>query len=488
MRFELRLRVTDDEGTVVEHDVFAFTRAEPALETLGMTLEEGKNLLKAVQQAVLETQVGAFVESHRACPDCGQRRLVRGSGRISFSTLFGEIELRSPRLHHCDCISRRTKSFSPLSKLLSGRCHPELIHLETKWACLTSYGLTAKLINDVLPVNEKLNAVGVRNRVFAVAERLEKAIAEPQSDPPPPPVPASPPTLSIPDGPMTVGIDGGYIRTQRKQGFFEVIAGKSLVAFRRDAPEDQDSSSSRCFAFVQILDQNHRRRLLDHLNSRGLTAGQRLEFFSDGGESVRGLQKHLSPTSDHILDGFHVAMRLTVLGQYAKGLPNPPEPPQPDKASVKRDDVVKDLESVKHHLWHGNSFRALEVSDGLLLDLDVPEPPEETKKLLKGLLEFRTYIERNRALIVNYGERHRRGDRISTAFVESTINQVVAKRFCKRQSMQWSVAGAHQLLQVRTRVLNGELESAFQRWYPAFKTAAMPPAETGVRQETHPQN
>ena len=30
----------------------------------------------------------------------------------------------------------------------------------------------------------------------------------------------------LPDGPMTVGIDGGYVRGVRKQGWFEVIAGK----------------------------------------------------------------------------------------------------------------------------------------------------------------------------------------------------------------------------------------------------------------------
>jgi hypothetical protein len=31
-----------------------------------------------------------------------------------------------------------------------------------------------------------------------------------------------------------VGIDGGYVRAAHKQGWFEVIAGKSVVAFRRE--------------------------------------------------------------------------------------------------------------------------------------------------------------------------------------------------------------------------------------------------------------
>jgi hypothetical protein len=32
--------------------------------------------------------------------------------------------------------------------------------------------------------------------------------------------------------------------------------------------------------------------------------------------------------------------------------------------------------------------------------------------------------------------RYRAGGRISTGFVESTANQVISKRFCKRQQMQ----------------------------------------------------
>jgi len=40
-------------------------------------------------------------------------------------------------------------------------------------------------------------------------------------------------------------------------------------------------------------------------------------------------------------------------------------------------------------------------------------------------------IDRIRAFIPNYGERYRYGERISTGFVESTVNLVISKRFCK---------------------------------------------------------
>jgi hypothetical protein len=35
----------------------------------------------------------------------------------------------------------------------------------------------------------------------------------------------------------------------------------------------------------------------------------------------------------------------------------------------------------------------------------------------------------------------------------------------------WTPKGAHLLPQVRTKVLNGELDALFRQWYPAFRVA-----------------
>ena len=91
------------------------------------------------------------------------------------------------------------------------------------------------------------------------------------------------------------------------------------------------------------------------------------------------------------------------------------------------------------------------------------------RKLLKAINEFQTHIQANEPFIPNYGERWRNNEIISSSFVESTVNQVVAKRMVKKQQMQWSKRGAHLLLQARTQVLNDELDQTFQRWYPSFR-------------------
>ena len=94
---------------------------------------------------------------------------------------------------------------------------------------------------------------------------------------------------------------------------------------------------------------------------------------------------------------------------------------------------------------------------------------DNTRKLLKGVMELHTYVERNGQFLPNYGERYRNGERIASGFVESAVNQVVSKRMVKLQQMQWSQRGAHLLLQIRTPVLNEEWEETFRRWYPGFR-------------------
>ena len=83
--------------------------------------------------------------------------------------------------------------------------------------------------------------------------------------------------------------------------------------------------------------------------------------------------------------------------------------------------------------------RALLLVGDLEADLDALEGPSGTgKKLLRAVREFGGYITANQSFIPNYGDWYRHGERISTGFVESTVNQVVSKRFVKTQQMRWS--------------------------------------------------
>jgi hypothetical protein len=144
-------------------------------------------------------------------------------------------------------------------------------------------------------------------------------------------------------------------------------------------------------------------------------------------------------------------MRLTVLSQYTKALA-----------------LQSRLDQIKWWLWHGDGDEALIRTQALATDfatLNTAYPG--LKRLIKAAAGLATSI-------VNYSRRWRNGERISTAFVESTVNLVVGKCFAKKQQMQWSKAGAHLLLQTRTQTLDGTLSETFRKWYPAANDAQMP--------------
>ena len=158
-----------------------------------------------------------------------------------------------------------------------------------------------------------------------------------------------------------------------------MIAGKSVVAFRRD--DEGEVPSAKCFGFVQTYDEKPRRRLWELMKSQGMQENQQVVFMSDGGENVRRVQEYLHPFSEHLIDWFHITMRLTVLQQQTKAL----QEERPETGA----EVSKRLESVKHLLWHGNTEEALERLGDLLMELSfIQARSNAAKKVVDGLDDF----------------------------------------------------------------------------------------------------
>jgi hypothetical protein len=114
----------------------------------------------------------------------------------------------------------------------------------------------------------------------------------------------------------------------------------------------------------------------------------------------------------------------------------------------------------------------LRLIDGLKTMLDGEQISPERHKLLRTIREFGNYITANQAHIPDYGDRHRNSERISSAFAESAVNQLVSRRMVKQQQMHWTERGAHLLLQVRAQVMNGDLRNTFRRWYPGMNAGS----------------
>jgi len=451
MKVTIEVVIQDDQGQIHLEELIQLDKGIDKEGLVGLSLAESKQLVKELQNVVVQHQAQAFTEAHRCCPHCQKPRRIKGRTTIQYRTLFGIVSIPNQRLYHCACTPDKTRTFSILNEYIVEHNSPELQYMETKWASLMSYGVTVDLLKEVLPINDALDAETIRRHLHRVAKRHEETIQD------------TPRCVSgcqhewealpKPDKPLTVGIDGGYVKhCHDKKNNFEVIVGK---CFSKTQP-------SKRMGFVQTLEDNPRRRLMQLLDKQGMQANQQITFLSDGGDSVRELQYIMHPEAEHLLDWFHVTMRLTVANQFTKGL----EKSDPEQGAQS----IKQLDSVKWYLWHGNVDNALEKLEDCYLLIEGNEIQyENKKKFLKHLNEMDTYIRNNRHLIPNYGEKYRFGETITTAFVESTVNEVVAKRMVKKQQMQWSPEGAHCLLQTRTSVLNDELRDHFEAWYPAMK-------------------
>jgi hypothetical protein len=205
----------------------------------------------------------------------------------------------------------------------------------------------------------------------------------------------------IPREEIIVGIDGGYLRNwYDKQKKFEVIVGKSIT-------EDRDD---RYFGLVRSQDAAPKLGLREVLRSQWLPADQPVTVLTDGGDSVCAFVGDLPSGSEHHLDWFHIAMRLTRLGQYARGLAHY----NPIEAAALQDR----LEQIKWRLWHGDAGEALNRSRALAEEvaaLDSGYP--SLTRLVKATAGLTTYIENNSAAITDYAERWDHGEIISTAFV-----------------------------------------------------------------------
>jgi hypothetical protein len=277
MRIRVQVVIEGDEDVPSAlHEVAELYRDDLGADTLGLQLAEAKELLARVQEVVVDEQVRACLAAKVACPHCGQARRHKDERSITVRSLFGTLRLPSPRWHHCACRPQEKQTFSPLTEVLPERTTPELLYLEARFAGMMSYGLSANLLGELLPLGRRLHATALRRQVQATAQRLEEELGPEQ-------VmfikgcPRNWEELPLPDLPLTVGLDGGYVHAydqrSRREGWFEVIAGKSMPA----------EGNAKCFGYAQTYDTKPKRRLFELLKSQGMAANQQVTFLTDGG-------------------------------------------------------------------------------------------------------------------------------------------------------------------------------------------------------------
>lgn len=88
----------------------------------------------------------------------------------------------------------------------------------------------------------------------------------------------------------------------------------------------------------------------------------------------------------------------------------------------------RELERLKWFLWHGNVLRALQTVEDLAEDLWPEHPEPERARLLRALREFEATSGPTPGRSPTTQSATWPASPFSTAFVESTVNQLVSKR------------------------------------------------------------
>jgi hypothetical protein len=129
-----------------------------------------------------------------------------------------------------------------LAELLSERVSPEMLYLETKFAALVSYGLTVRLMDEVLPLDRPIGAERVRRHLFRVAEAHEAELAS---------APTNMtvdertgPNNALPDGPLYVGMDCGTVDAADPSGRSSAASDPNTRPQRRSRSTHRSPLSS----------------------------------------------------------------------------------------------------------------------------------------------------------------------------------------------------------------------------------------------------
>lgn len=174
----------------------------------------------------------------------------------------------------------------------------------------------------------------------------------------------------------------------------------------------------------------------------------------------------MGPTH-HVLDWFHLSMRIQHVAQAAKSWPAVTRGERAEGARL-----ADAIEHIRWRLWHGQVQRALDLIGATLVLLNAMAETASSTAAAAGkvagvLRGLETYVSGQSELLIDYATARRCEEPISTATTESTVPWLLHRRMGAQHQMRWSPRGAHLMLKVRTSVANGTFNADHvnaERW------------------------
>lgn len=202
------------------------------------------------------------------------------------------------------------------------------------------------------------------------------------------------------------------------------------------------------FSFDHNGPNNPREYLRRSLDAAGWREGSAVTVLSDGDPALPRLAQGATGSDvTHILDWWHISIRIRHVETRFQTLFSLLE----DFVDLGIEKLVQNL---RWRIWHGQTARALDAIEVLIR---FGRTNDAAFSVVSRTMELQTYLEYNRAALVDYSQRRRTGRAVSTSRAEGLVNDIANARMGKKRRMRWSPKGAHRVATVRAAVLDGRL-------------------------------
>ena len=445
MDVRIVVETTFEDGKTQRRNIGRLCRAPDnrESESLGLRLDEAKNFLGRLQEAILQSQIDEALAASRICDRCGKRCGIHDDRGRTLDTLYGQFRVKAPRILRCACKSGTgaTKAvlLSPLNAMFPDGATPELQRLQAELGSRHSFREAARLLETFLPCAPQSNTT-VRNRLGRIAEKFDVA-DEGHEDKNP----------SAKSASLTVFLDGAHIRCrpEYQKRHLDVVVGKV-----------ENANKSKRFGLVQQAARFPAKQLRHDLIVQGWDGQSMVTVISDGEPALPNLvRRAVRGPVTHILDWWHISMRVKHIENAVRGLL------QAKEFSGLPQLFARPAETLHWNLWHGKVMTAATYLRVLTIDCDrlhaeTKDLRDAVRRVKARCKELYSYLSNNVNALVNYDQRYRNGLAVSSSRAEGCVDDIGNTRMGKRRRMRWSPHGAHRVAVTRAAVLDGRLSAS----------------------------
>lgn len=428
----------NDAGDVIGKEIIATKSVvKPnSIIDLGFRHSEQIDLLRHIQQNLLDKQSNYFKEELASCPKCNGKLYKSGYVKSDFHAVFTDHKVTARRQI---CKLCKWTSIPSVRSLFGDASHPDLIKIQTELGANHTFREAQKLMNLFSNTERSTNS---HDRIKRITETVGNNLAD---------HPDAPPEDIKSAAHLYIQVDGGHVATvEPDKRSFEVMTSVVFDAKNINytgGKEKKDGSTStirgeltskHCAASALLDNQDSMKQLtINAAMKQAMTLETKITALCDGASncwSVVDALEGYCQSIERILDWHHIAMKFqnTRLGQ---------------------EELNERLSGAKWYLWNGLPEKAIERLQSIR---DSLKDDQKKQDKVQSLL---TYIENNASFIVNYQKRQDASLIFTSQMAESTVESLINNRCKGQQHMRWSREGLHALLQVRAAVNSDDWNS-----------------------------